>query len=479
MNAPTEAELSTRRSELLAVLHRQREAFLGDMSPSRPIRADRLNRLDRLLETHADRFADLIQKDFGVRSRTETVIAEVMLSRAAIRHAGKRLRAWMKPRRAPTSLAFWPGRSLLLRQPLGVIGIISPWNYTLQLAVGPLTDALAAGNRVMIKPSELTPLFSEAFRAAVAEFFAPEEVAIVTGDAGTGKEFSALPFDHLVFTGSTAVGRIVAEAAAKNLTPVTLELGGKSPAIIDASCDLSSVCDRLAWGKLINAGQTCVAPDYALVPRTQVEAFAQALQSSIRKLFPSFQGNPDYTSIISERHLERLRDLVTEAKTLGARVIEPEPPQDLPAGARQMAPILLIGVNDQMRVMREEIFGPILPIVPYDALDDAIDYVNRRDRPLALYWFGADRANRDAVLAKTISGGVSINDTLTHFAQHDLPFGGVGASGHGHYHGEYGFLRFSKEKPVFVQSRLSGASLIYPPYKPSLGALLRVLARFT
>ena len=466
--------------ELQALLQRQQKAFRADMSPTRTAREDRLRRLARLLETHSEQFAASISDDFGSRSPIEIRITETMLLQSGIRHALRHLTRWMKPRRVATALAYRPGRSMMIRQPLGVVGIISPWNYPLQLALAPLIGALAAGNRAMIKPSELTPQFSAALRMAIAETFAPDEVQVATGDAAVGKAFAALPFDHLVFTGSTAVGREVAQAAAKNLTPVTLELGGKSPAIIDASCDLDGVVDRLAWGKLINAGQTCIAPDYVLVPRGDVDRFVRALVSSMTRLYPVFRGNPDYTSIVNERHLQRLRDLVGDARARGARIIEIEPSTDaIGRSNRQMAPTLLLDVADDMRVMREEIFGPVLPIVPYDTLADALSYVNQRDRPLALYWFGTDRAARDQVLVGTIAGGVSVNDTLLHIAQEELPFGGIGPSGQGHYHGEFGFRQFSKEKPVFVQSRFSGAGIIRPPYKPSIGRVLGWLSHFT
>jgi coniferyl-aldehyde dehydrogenase len=466
--------------ELQVLLQRQQKAFRADMLPSSAVRKDRLQRLARLIETHSEQFARSISDDFGTRSPTEIRITETMLLQSGIRHAIRHLKHWMKPRRVATALAYRPGRSMMIRQPLGVVGIISPWNYPLQLALAPLIGALAAGNRAMIKPSELTPLFSASLRTAVAESFVPDEVAVVADDAVVGKAFSELPFDHLVFTGSTAVGRKVAQAAAKNLTPVTLELGGKSPAIIDASCDLDGVVDRLAWGKLINAGQTCIAPDYVLVPRGDVDRFVRALRASMSRLYPAFRGNPDYTSIVSERHLLRLRDLVRDAGARGARIVEIEPSTDaIGRFDRQMAPILLLDVDDAMRVMHEEIFGPVLPIVPYDTLADALNYVNQRDRPLALYWFGTNHAARDAVLVGTIAGGVSINDTLLHISQERLPFGGVGPSGQGHYHGEFGFRQFSKEKPVFVQSRFSGGGLIRPPYKRSIGRVLGWLSHFT
>jgi coniferyl-aldehyde dehydrogenase len=465
--------------DLLALLHLQQAAFRSEMSPSRAVRVDRLNRLSQLVATHCDEFAAAISSDFSSRSLVEIRITETLVLQGGIRHAIRNLARWMKARRVPTALAYRPGKSLIMSQPLGVIGIISPWNYPLQLALAPLIGALAAGNRAMIKPSELTPAFSKALAAAVAEKFRPEEVSVITGDASVGKLFSALPFDHLVFTGSTAVGREVALAAAKNLTPVTLELGGKSPAIIDSSCNLESVIDRIAWGKLINAGQTCIAPDYMLVPRADVDRFVSRLRKSMTSLYPKFRANPDYSAIISERHLRRLRDLIDDARQRGAVVVDIEPVSDVLVSGRQLAPTVLLNVNDGMRVMNEEIFGPILPIVPYDSLEDALAYINRHDRPLALYWFGENRAVRDRVLAGTIAGGVSINDTLLHIAQEELPFGGVGASGQGHYHGEYGFRQFSKQKPVFIQSRFSGGGVIRPPYKPSIQRVLNWISRLT
>ena len=463
-----------------ALLRIQQNAFQGDMLPSRAVRLDRLKRLNLLIESHAAEFAAAISSDFGTRSRIEIRITETLFLQSGIRHAIQNLSRWMKARRVSTALAYRPGKSMIMRQPLGVIGIISPWNYPLQLALAPLIGALAAGNRAILKPSELTPAFSRALADGIAKTFANDEVAAVTGDASVGKLFAALPFDHLVFTGSTAVGREVAQAAAKNLTPVTLELGGKSPAIIDASCDLESVIDRIAWGKLINAGQTCIAPDYMLVPRNDVDRFVARLRISMTRLYPKFRSNPDYSAIISERHLRRLRELIEDARARGAAVIEIEPlDSSVAAAARQLAPTLLLNVTDSMRVMNEEIFGPVLPIVPYDTLVEALAYINRHERPLALYWFGRNSAARDQVLAGTLAGGVSINDTLLHIAQEGLPFGGVGASGQGHYHGEFGFRQFSKEKPVFIQSRFSGGGIIRPPYKPSIERVLSWLSRFT
>jgi coniferyl-aldehyde dehydrogenase len=373
-------------------------------------------------------------------------------------------------------MQYRPGRNLLMRQPLGVVGVISPWNYPYQLALGPVLAALAAGNRVMLKPSELAPRLADLLARMVADHFAPDEFAVVTGDAAVGKAFSELPFDHLLFTGSTAVGRLVAQAAARNLTPVTLELGGKSPAILDATCDFDRAARSIAFGKFLNAGQTCIAPDYALVPRASVGVFAEALRQAITRLYPTLARNPDYTSIISDRHRQRLAGLLAEAESQGAKAIVVNPAgEDFDPAARKLAPTLLLGATPQMKLMQEEIFGPILPIIGYDAIDEALDAVNAHDRPLALYWYGEDERRRDHVLRNTISGGVTVNDCTIHFLQEDQPFGGVGASGIGAYHGEWGFRTFSKEKPVFVQSKLNGLSLLYPPYGRTFARMMGLL----
>lgn len=468
-------------TDMRSILHVQQQAFRADMFPSREQRLDRLARVERLLDEESERtFAQAIAADFGNRPLVETILAETIFTRSAIRHARRHLKAWMKARRVPTAPTYWPGRSRLIHQPLGVVGIISPWNYPLQLALAPLVGALAAGNRAMLKPSELTPRFARLLHERIAALFDEDEVAVINGDAEVGKAFAAMPFDHLVFTGSTAVGRLVAQAAAKNLTPVTLELGGKSPAIVDASADLPGVAERIAFGKLLNAGQTCIAPDYVLVPRVQRDALVAALRAAVARMYPTIQANPDYTSIISERHYRRLRDLVDDARTRGAQVIELAPAgEQADPAARKLAPTLLLDVDDSMRVMQEEIFGPLLPIVACDSAQAAIDYVNARERPLALYWFGSDRATRERVLTDTISGGATINDTLLHIAQENLPFGGVGPSGQGHYHGEFGFRQFSKAKPVFIQSRLSGVRLLYPPYGAFTMKMLKALKRIS
>ena len=442
----------------------QRRAFAADSNPPLAARRERLDRLLALLDENEPALIAAVDADFGGRAAQETRIAELHVTRSAIRYALRRLGRWMRTRRVATELAFLPARNRLAPQPLGVVGIVSPWNYPIQLTLCPLVAALAAGDRALIKPSELTPRTSALFAELIGKYFDPDLVSVIVGDAETGKAFVALPFDHLLFTGSTAVGRQVAAAAAVNLTPVTLELGGKSPAIFDSSCDLAEASARVAAGKLFNAGQTCVAPDYLLVPRGQADAAATAVGAAMARLYPKLAANPDYTAVISERHRDRLVALVAEARDAGARIVEINPAGESFADSRKLAPTIVIGAPPTSRLMQEEIFGPLLPIVEYDGIDEAIDAVNRGARPLALYWFGRDAARRERWLSQTISGGVTVNDCLLHFVQEGQPFGGVGASGVGAYHGEWGFRTFSMLKPVFHQSRLSGLPLLRPPY---------------
>jgi coniferyl-aldehyde dehydrogenase len=465
-------------SPLREAFDRQRAAFEAERAPSKAVRLDRLRRLEAMLERMTPALLKAVSDDFGHRPEQVTRMADLLPVQLALTHTRRHLGRWMATRRAPTSIIFRPGSGRIMRQPLGVVGVVSPWNYPVILALQPAIAALAAGNRVMVKPSELTPRFSELLHAEVAANFAPEEFTVVTGNAEVGRAFVGLPFDHLLFTGSTAVGRQVALAAAANLTPVTLELGGKSPAIVNADADLAELAPRLVLGKLLNAGQTCIAPDYALVPRARVDAFVDALRAAVVRLYPTIAANPDYTSIAADRHYARLQGLLDDARTQGARIVPLHAEALADAGTRKLPPLLLLDVHDGMRVMQDEIFGPLLPVLPYDSLDEAIAYVNRHDRPLALYWFGRSAADRDRVLEQTLSGGVTVNDTLLHVAQEDLPFGGVGASGIGAYHGEWGFRTFSKERGVFEQPRLNGTALLYPPYGRWFDRVLALLGRW-
>jgi acyl-CoA reductase-like NAD-dependent aldehyde dehydrogenase len=461
-------------SETFERLHGRRNATLG-LSFGERLAA--LAGLRRLLRENAAALAEAVDRDFRGRARHETGLLEIFPALEAIAHARKHLRSWMVPRRARTNFWFLPGRSRVVLQPLGVVGIVVPWNYPVYLAVGPAVSALAAGNRVMVKMSESAPATGELFAALVARYVDADAMAVVNGDADVARAFTALPFDHLVFTGSTQVGRHVMRAAAANLTPVTLELGGKSPAIVGRGMPVAEAADRIMYGKCLNAGQTCVAPDYVLVPEERLEAFAAAAAATVARLYPRLRDNPDYTAIIDARHQERLRGYVEEARARGARVVEINPAGEAFAGCAKLPPTLLAGVPDDARIMREEIFGPLLPLVPYAKLGDAIAYVNARPRPLALYVFDHDRAAVNQVLSRTVSGGVSVNETIVHLAQDDLPFGGVGPSGMGEYHGRAGFEALSKRKAVFYQSRLNGLKLFRPPYGPRFERLVKFLLR--
>lgn len=426
-------------------------------------RVARLDALAALLGEEPDAWVQAIDADFGHRSAHETRLAELFPATEAVRHARRHVGAWMRPRSVAPSLWFRPGRARLIPQPLGVVGIVVPWNYPLLLALAPLAAALAAGNRVMIKMSEFTPRTGTLLAQRVAKHFPDGSVAVVLGDAQVGTAFTQLPFDHLLFTGSTAVGHHVMRAAADHLTPVTLELGGKSPAIIGPGHPLAHAAERILVGKLFNAGQTCIAPDYVLLPAGQEEAFIAEARAVVARLYPQLATTPDYTSIVNERHFQRLGGYLDDAVAMGAQL---RPLTDVPADAarRRLPPVALLQVTDAMRVMRDEIFGPLLPVVPYRSLDEALAYVNARPRPLALYLFERDRRRQEQVLQGTVAGGVTVNDTLLHITQENLPFGGVGPSGMGQYHGHEGFRTFSKHKGVFLQSRLNAMSLFNAPY---------------
>jgi coniferyl-aldehyde dehydrogenase len=471
MNAPAAAV-----PDLARLFDAQQAAFARERYPDEATRRGRLSRLLALVDDNERALVGAIDRDFGHRSAHETRLAELYIVTSGLRYALANLARWMKPQRVATPMSLWPARGVVMRQPLGVVGIISPWNYPVQLALAPAIGAIAAGNRVAIKPSELTPNVSALLRELVAQRFRDDELVVVLGGADVGQAFAALPWDHLFFTGSTAVGRHVARAAAENLTPVTLELGGKSPALFAPDADLDAAAPRLAVGKLLNAGQTCIAPDYALVPRANVDAFVAAIRAAVAKLYPTIGANPDYTSIVSDRHYARLARLVADARDKGAAVIEMRP-GDGAREARKLAPTLIVGADDDMAVMREEIFGPLLPIETYSTLDDAIGKINARPRPLAFYYFGRDARERERVLERTIAGGVTVNDTLWHFAHEAMPFGGVGASGIGAYHGEHSFRLFSKEKPVLLQPRFAPASLLHPPYGRTFERVLALLKR--
>jgi len=464
-------------SDLLPTLQRLRAAQSA-ATPSFAQRREDLDRLRVAFQRRVEEMAKAVSFDFGNRSRHESLVADGMTVLSEIDHLRKHLKSWMRPQRRRVNWLFLPARAEVRMQPLGVVGVIAPWNYPVNLALIPVATAIAAGNHVMLKPSEHTPRTSAFLRDLLGEVFPASKVAVVLGGVEVATAFSSLPFDHLLFTGSTAVGRKVMAAAAANLTPVTLELGGKSPCVIAPDYPLPLAASRIASGKWLNAGQTCIAPDYLLLPEASREAFIAALKANVLERFPAIARNRDYTSIVNENEYRRLRGYLDEATARGVKVIELVPLERGIADAeRLITPTLVIDPPDDLAIMRDEIFGPILPVKSYRSLDDAIAYINSHPRPLSLYHFDNDRARVERMLDRTVAGGVSINDTVMHFAQDRLPFGGIGPSGMGHYHGRDGFLTFSKQKAVLYQSRLSSMALFKPPYRGLADKLVKFLTR--
>jgi len=452
---------------------RQHAASRGSPSPDAAARRVSLATLYDLVRDNTDAFARAIAEDFGGRAQRETELLEAIPTLNAIRHARKWVKEWLKPEHRTVDWLFQPARAWIRYEPLGVVGVLSPWNFPLLLSLVPLANVLSAGNRAMIKPSELTPAFSETLRRLVAERFDPGQVTVICGGVEVARAFSSLPFDHLLFTGSTATGREVMRAAAENLTPVTLELGGKSPAIIGADFPLGKAARSIAFGKWLNAGQTCVAPDYVLVPAARAAAFAQLLIEEARRGYPSI-ANDDYTSVITERHQARLNAAIEEAAAAGAVIIRHGGEH---AGTRKIAPTVVLGAPAGGLLLREEIFGPVLPVVPYEHLDDALAFVNARDRPLALYCFTNDKRVRAKVLDGATSGGVTLNGTLLHAGHDGLPFGGIGASGMGAYHGRDGFRRFSHARAVHAIGAINALERLGPPWGGLAARATRFLLR--
>ncbi|MAY15487.1 MAG: coniferyl-aldehyde dehydrogenase [Oceanospirillaceae bacterium] len=458
-----------------SLFKQQQQAFRNNPMPSADERIADLKRLKAAILKYQDELAAAVNQDFSCRSTDETMIAEIMTSVEGINYACNRLRGWMKPSRRHVSMLFAPSHNHVMYQPLGVIGIMVPWNYPIQLALLPLMTALAAGNRAMIKMSEFTPVTNKVLKKLLAEVFNENQVALIEGEVEVSSAFAEIPWDHLVFTGSTAVGRIVMSAAAKNLTPVTLELGGKSPAIIAPGASMKDAVERICFGKSLNAGQTCIAPDYVLLPAGKEQEFIDTYQATFARMYPTIRDNNDYTAVVNERQHQRLQAWVADAKEKGAKITVVNPANEDFSGTRKMPLHLIENGTAEMKVLQEELFGPVMPVVPYRSLDDAIDYVNDRDRPLALYFFSYDKTQQKKVLERTHAGGVTINDTLMHIAQDDMPFGGVGPSGMGHYHGKEGFIALSKAKAVHRKGRFNSGQFIYPPYGGAIQGLIRKL----
>ncbi len=459
-----------RAMDLNALLAAQRAAFMDELPVPLAIRKDRLKRAIALVADNAAAFCDALSEDFGHRSREQSMITDIAASVSPLKHALAHVDRWARRERRPVMfpLGLLGARAWIDYGPKGVVGVIAPWNFPVNLVMSPLAGILAAGNRAMVKTSEYTPVVAELFETLTPKYFAAEELAFVSGGPEVGKAFAALPFDHLLFTGATGIGRHILHAAADNLTPVTLELGGKSPVVVGRSADITRVADRVAMGKMMNAGQICLAPDYLLVPAEKEGAVVDALEASASAMYPSLLANPDYTAVINDRHLERLRSWLDDAAAKGAELVTVNPAnEDFATSNSRKLPLTIVrGATDDMMVMQEEIFGPILPVRTYGAIDEAIAEVNRRDRPLALYYFGSEAGERQRVLDRTVSGGVTLDDVIFHVSQEELPFGGVGPSGMGAYHGHEGFKTFSHARSVFKQSPLDIAKLggLKPPY---------------
>lgn len=466
---PTDAE---RFQHILDV---QRAAYLRDGAPSLTARRTDLRNLKAALIARRGAIEEAINADFGHRSRHETALMEIVGVVQGIDYLSRNLRRFMRPTRRHIELLLRFGSNRIEYQPLGVVGVISPWNYPVNLSLMPVVTAIAAGNRVMLKPSKLTPATNAVLAAMFAEIFPPEQVTIVSGD---GSAFSSLPFDHLVFTGSTEVGRAVMKAASENLVPVTLELGGKSPTIVAKGHVTDQTVSDIVFGKLLSGGQTCIAPDYALVHESEIDTFVASYDRLVKAAYPEGPTSEDYTSIVDDKQYKILTGLLEDARAHGARIIEVgHRPQDAARRPHTLAPTVVLGVTDDMRIAHEEIFGPILPIFGYRDIDDAVDHVNARPRPLALYYFGDDGPDRRTVLDRTTSGNVTINGTIMHVAQDDLPFGGVGASGMGKYHGVEGFRTLSHPKGIYTQGRWNATRLLYAPFGKRTDALLNFFLR--
>ncbi len=464
---------SQSQQELQQILHMMKQHHLQSGPASAALRRDRLQRSAALLRDNHLAMREAISADFGHRSGYQTMVADLATTITMLNDAAEQVEQWMQPETAAVPVAGM--QAWIEPQPLGVIGIISPWNFPINLAFGPLAGVFAAGNTAMLKPSELTPKTSQLLAELVARYFDAGELSVVLGDADVGQAFSALPFDHLIFTGSTAVGRHVMRAAAENLVPVTLELGGKSPVVVDSDADPVLAAERTLTIKTFNAGQICISPDYLMLPESQLRPFVAAAAAFVARSFPTVQQNPDYTAIINERHYQRLLNLLEDAASKGAQVISlaPAGEADFDAQSRKIAPHLVLGVTEEMSIMQEEIFGPLLPIKTYSGdISEAIRYINAHPRPLAAYYFGNDNARQQLMRQQTTSGALVINDVMTHVSIDSLPFGGVGASGIGAYHGIHGFRRFSHAKPVVVQDEAGTTNLrLRAPYQDKSAAV--------
>ncbi|MEW6078516.1 MAG: coniferyl aldehyde dehydrogenase [Thermodesulfobacteriota bacterium] len=458
------SDIQATKSDFEKTFQFQKTAFLKNPCPSAEERIAHLARLKKSLVVCKEDIVGALNADFGARCRDETLLAELVSTIESIKYTIRHVKKWMKPSRRRTSLLYLPASSLVYYQPLGVVGIIAPWNYPVYLSMGPLICALSAGNRAILRMSRCTPKTAEVMKRLIAETFNEDLVALFTGDDVSGSDFTSRPWDHMMFTGSTAAGKEVMRAAADNLTPVTLELGGKSPAIISREVPMKDAAERIAWGKMLNSGQTCVSPDYVLCPEHRIDEFVAAFRESVGRMYPSLKNNPDYTSVENDQQYRHLLELLRDAREKGAEIIVVNPANEDFSGSRKMPVHLVLKATDEMALLQKEIFGPVLPVIPYQSLAGAAQYVNERPRPLALYFFDYNRENAEFIIKHTHSGGVVINDVIVHVTQEDMPFGGIGHSGMGQYHGHAGFLTYSKEKGVLFKPKFNSGKLIYPPY---------------
>jgi coniferyl-aldehyde dehydrogenase len=469
MNKPVEPAIEEAKARMRTLLELQKRAVLKKGPPSADLRKDRLTRCINLLLTHKDEFVEAMNADFGARSRDMTLLTDIAGAINPLKSARANLEKWMRPQKrkvTPAALAVFGAKAEVRYQPKGVIGVISPWNFPVQLSFDAIAGAFAAGNAVMLKPSEFTPATSALMAQTLDLYFDEDEIAVILGGPDVGAAFAGLAFDHLIFTGATNVARHVMRAAAENLVPVTLELGGKSPVVIGRSADMAKTAARVMTGKTMNAGQICLAPDYVMAPKENVDGFVSEAKAAIGKMYPTIKDNGDYTSIINQRHYERIQGLISDARQKGAEIVEINPANEdfSQQEHRKIPPTLILGATDDMSVMQEEIFGPVLPVRTYTSIEETVTEINARPRPLALYYFGDDSAESEALLSRTHSGGVTINDVIFHVTQDDLPFGGVGPSGMGAYHGHRGFIEFSHEKAIYRQTASEILAMMRPPY---------------
>ena len=481
MNKPQPVIVDTTvktENPLLPLLRQQQDAFLKNGAPSYQQRINALNKLKKAVGDYKEEIVAAVQEDFGHRSDTETWITEVVSVLNEVMATKKHLKKWMKPTNPGRSLSAGFAKSRVIYQPKGVIGIMGAWNYPVLLVLSPLIGVIAAGNSAIIKPSDLTPKTGEVVKRMIASVFDDDYISVVTGDVQVATYFTQLPFDHLVYTGSTHVGRMVMKAAAENLTPVTLELGGKSPTIINLNYPISKAVDRIMMGKFMNSGQTCIAPDYILVHESKETELVNAFKEKVAKRYATIANNKDISWIVNDRHFVRINNLIKDAVARGAQLIQIIP-DNVPVseGTRIIPPTLLLNVDPDSNIMQEEIFGPVLPILTYRDIDEAIRFVNERPRPLALYYFDNDKKKAEDVINRTTSGGACVNETMLHFANENMSFGGIGPSGLGGYHGHAGFLEFSHKKSVIFQGAFSPAPFMNRPYPAFLVKVLKAVTK--